>query len=228
MPLLMTTVRRISFDSAPKKYWELKPDDVVLADHGGKTVEFVKLHRSTSVGLPRLVYDGCADAARTLTTSKGYAALLDLRNETQSQLEHDEMLQKLPPMVREHAQVKRHRVSRGDRAAAGSTTMTVKVNEGHGAPFDVTMLRHKHPCDDVAVLLDMDMLEKVVTYLAHSGCSAQPEKERLPTGVRRVGKKFGYVVERGKRGVKGGRLLRPGGEAWPRQLPEAPRREEGV
>eukprot|EP00959_Pyramimonas_sp_CCMP1952_P089791 1878962-Pyramimonas_sp.AAC.1 len=63
MPLVMTTVRRFSFDVAPKKYWDVPAIDIISVECGGETVEFVKLHPSTSVGLPRRIFDGCPDAA---------------------------------------------------------------------------------------------------------------------------------------------------------------------
>eukprot|EP00959_Pyramimonas_sp_CCMP1952_P163175 3410888-Pyramimonas_sp.AAC.1 len=104
-------------------------------------------------------------------------------------------------MVRDHVQVKKARVSRADRASACPSILSVTVDDGRD-PSELTMLRHAHPREDIAVVLDLAKLERVVAHVAAPGFDAPPEREKLPRGVRKVGKKYGYVTEWGKTNVK--------------------------
>ena len=188
MSLELHTVRKLQFQGSGKK-WELKSADTVMCGAD----EFVKLRRGTvAIGFSRLVFEGCPEFSGgdpppgfSLTASKGYARILAIRNAAQSEEMRASESDKVPEMFRATC-AKRVRLYTNENRARGTTNrvgqMVITVDDETG-PFEITVLRPIHPCDDISIMLDTAMIDRVIRYIQREGFNEPKKLEKLPRGV---------------------------------------------
>jgi len=213
MAFVVESVTRVS--AGGKAKWEIKSDKLV---HVG-TKTFVKL-ACWDGSLCRLVLEDCpaacdgANKSFSLSSSNGLHQLMKLRNEAQT-LELQKACEprsslcigvRTPPS-------KRPRISRMAikqmRSNPGTVCITVPAFAEH-SDLEMDVLRPVHPRDELGVLLDKSVLERIIRFIQHEGFSVENSSRHdrsLPKGVwnKRVGDTHQYivpVVSNGKRKLK--------------------------
>ena len=199
------TVRMIQLVDAKAK-WVLKDADVRCVNG----TEYLKLKRSgPAYGFARIVMEHCsaliADKDKfTLTASKGYAKLMQMRNDAVAA----EMrgIDGPPPCDSANAlfgdtappEEKRPRMTLNTKREMWrnpeATTITIQSDDQPDFVLDV--IRQVHPCDELTIKFDIESVTRVIDFLYDEGFNAdlqRPSKNELPAGVWRMPKgKYAY------------------------------------
>ena len=190
MTLQLHAVRKLQFPGA-KAVWELKVDDVLTFDG----VEYVKLPRAgINFGFTRVVLDGCHTAPNpipkgfSLTQSRGYSYLMNQRNIAQSDSLVAGTVSKIPDMFKKAAKVKAAKPTKESmaemKACPGALTINVPSFDHYTEPFVLQVQRPILGRDELAVVLEVGVLQKVIEYIRFEGFDeALKRSPELPAGV---------------------------------------------
>ena len=167
--LSIVTVRRICFD---RDAWELKDTDIEVIEG----VEFVKLAKAgANYGFTRLVCSGLEGLPNkvSLTMSKGYEELLEVRKAARIEEQKLAKLANIPEMFRSCSVVNMERVSKEERQHQRSSpvTMTIRVP---GTSHNVVVKKPVCDREDLSVSIegqDLTMLSHIHDFIRDQGFS---------------------------------------------------------
>lgn len=220
MPLELHTMRKLQF-AGKKKYWELAPCNIVVV--GG--VEFVKLARGgTNYPFARIVFEDYQSSQMdnmSLTASLGYKQLLELRDNAIKQSAEAENADRIPAMFKrtipdmfkrqspapppKRPHIPRSKLNELLKNPDGCVEITLPAC-GARPPQVTPVLRTVWAGAELAVLLDLDVIEHVIEYIREAGFDEslmRQKRSETPGGIARRGDKY-CVVTRvlGKRRMK--------------------------
>lgn len=198
MPCSIQTTVSVSMGGTAA--WHIKNTSIITVGDQN----FVKL-KATEYGLVRLVTEGIVDRMPknpSLWNCPGFKRLTKLRNERQAaDLTADNPASDLFDGGRT-AQKKARRTA-GELRDMRSTPTLIQVDVPTAANMKtIPMVRPAHPCEDVCIPLDSEIIEHVVLSIRECELSAELlstkrcyNPEELPKGVWRSSDRNGYLVK---------------------------------
>ena len=179
MPVVIKN--KVSIESCDgKKVWNV-PNKLILDIDGTK---YIKLPRS-HVGFASLVMHHCNTLPEeskepiSLTASLGYQKLLELRNAEQSCLLAQPMcrLFKAVPKKRTKSRISRDKAK---EMRSSPEVLSLQLVKPDGSPWAMNVLKPVCARDDIAVELEPDVIQDVITFLQHAGwdTSLSPKKKQ--------------------------------------------------
>jgi hypothetical protein len=166
----MCTIERfVSVAMGGKVAWTIKPADVVKIGDDA----FVKL-KAYDYSLVRLVAEGVVKVPKnpSLTNCPGLQELIKLRNETHAKSFTQPAAADAAALfeAQEVQQPKRRKQSVADvRSMRGSPTVLVISMPLDGTVKDIPMARPAHPCDELCIKLEPDVIEAVIRFIRGAG-----------------------------------------------------------
>ena len=205
MSLELKTARKLGF-AGSKCTWNLKHDDVITIDGS----EYIKLPRA-GINYPftRLVADGCDAIAKPLpsgfsmTQSRGYTQILELRNTAQSEALVDQAKANVPAMFRNVAKVKEVKLTREKmlefKDSPEVLTIQLPPFGDFDEPFHVEMKRPMYAREDITVTIEVAVIKRVIEFIRFEGFDGNLKRPpSLPAGIQRNSGKhpYSYVFKR--------------------------------
>jgi hypothetical protein len=205
-------VRKFQF-AGEKAWWEIKSSDTIMIDD----VEYVKLPRAgVNIGFTRLVVEGCSSVPDplpkgfSLTQSRGYRTLVQLRNTAQSNDLLAEHNARIPEMFRASAKKAKNVRLTKDRIMElkehpDVVWIIIPPCGSYTEPTNVAVKRPLHAREDLAVQCEGCVLQHIIEFIRSEGFDETLQRPKsLPRGIyRKDGHKYplqyAYVDSNGKR-----------------------------
>ena len=199
MALELTTFRKFQF-AGEKAWWEIKPADIVMIND----VEYLKLPRAgINIGFTRLVVENCESVAYplprgfSLTQSRGYDALLQLRTTAHENDLLKEHNSKVPEMFRTSMRkAKQVRLTKELLVELKDhpdvVWITIPPCGSYIEPVIISVKRPLHPREELSVQCEGAVLQRIIEFIRCEGFDeALKRPKSLPRGIyRKVGGKY--------------------------------------
>jgi hypothetical protein len=200
MALELVTVRKLQWPGKKTK-WEFSDESIIKV--GGR--EFIKLPRGQkNIPFVRMVFEDCASLTvgdneePTLTASRGYKQLIQLREKAQNAESDPD--KDIPLLFRQLGAVpthrKKHKPTRKEiqemQKVGGSVTITIPAR-GDDPPLEFPVVKSHWSGAEIAVPLNAKIVERVIQFLQDEGFDESLKRRsrcELPKGVTRRDDKF--------------------------------------